>query len=169
MFIHFSYSIKYYCFKGFFEAMRHIRKKTSNCVKFRKKRPTDKGYVEITSIEKGKGIGCWSEVGYMGRRQGLNLQKSKCMAVSVIVHELMHSLGFYHEQSRYDRDGYVTILKENIRKDKFGRIKYGNFIKRPKTDADLMDTPYDYCSIMHYKSYSFGKVSLHPNLEGLIL
>ena len=168
MFIHFSYSIKYYCFKGFFEAMRHIRKKTSNCVKFRKKRPTDKGYVEITSIEKGKGIGCWSEVGYLGRRQGLNLQKSKCMAVKVIVHELMHALGFLHEQNRYDRDGYVNIAWGNIKKDKYGRDKSGNFKKRPKNVEDTLGTPYDFCSIMHYASDTMGKVDMHPNLKGLI-
>lgn len=31
----------------------------------------------------------------------------------------MHALGFYHEQSRYDRDEFVHVYTSNIQKGKF--------------------------------------------------
>lgn len=69
---------------------------TKTCVKFV---PRDskkhRDYVYIHPDD-----GCYSLVGRVGGRQPLSLD-SGCIQTGTIVHELMHTVGFFHEQSRY--------------------------------------------------------------------
>ena len=64
--------------------------------------------------------GCWAYVGKQGGEQVVNLTPPGCMEEEHITHEVLHSLGFYHEQNRPDRDQHVRILEENIRENKRG-------------------------------------------------
>jgi len=66
------------------------------------------------------------------------------------IHELMHAMGFYHEQSRKDRDEYVDIKFENIEEG-----KQHNFKKVDDINA-LTIGEYDYCSLMHYQKTAFS-------------
>ncbi|EDO48473.1 predicted protein, partial [Nematostella vectensis] len=62
---------------------------------------------------------------------------------------LGHALGLQHEQSRPDRDSYVTINWENIVED-----------DKPKFTRNNMDTfglAYDYQSLMHFEEKAFSK------------
>lgn len=87
--------------------------------------------------------GCYSLVGRVGGRQPLSLD-SGCIQTGTIIHELMHTVGFFHEQSRYDRDQYIDIIWPNVvngADDQFE--KYGTSV------IDQLNEPYDYSSIMH--------------------
>lgn len=49
--------------------------------------------------------------------QDLSLQDDStgtCMTHDIVVHELLHAVGLYHEQSRFDRNSYVTVNYNNI-------------------------------------------------------
>jgi len=116
------------------------------CLKFIK-RTNERHYIDFK-----KGGGCSSPVGrsnYGANRVSLG---KGCWWRSTIMHEIGHSLGFHHEQSRPDRDNYVKILSYNI----YQGMDF-NFEKEKQADIDSRNTPYDYRSMMHYSWNAFGK------------
>lgn len=80
------------------------------CLRF-KPRTNEKDYISLASDN----TGCWSYIGRIGGEQTINLQNPGCVGKGTIIHEIMHAVGFWHEQSRVDRDDYVTINFKNIR------------------------------------------------------
>lgn len=88
--------------------------RTHTCINF-VKRTNEKDYISIES----KNTGCWSSVGKIGRKQSLNLQSPGCTSrIGTTLHELMHALGFVHEQNRADRDDHVRVIFANIKPSK---------------------------------------------------
>ncbi|MCO7223548.1 pre-peptidase C-terminal domain-containing protein [Pleionea sp. CnH1-48] len=86
----------------------------------------------------------FATVGMIGGRQ--NLSMNNWEVLYIIVHELGHSLGMWHEQQRADRDNYVEIKTENVKPG-----ETHNFTARnTSTDGD-----YDFLSIMHYGLKAF--------------
>ena len=73
-----------------------------------------------------------------------------------MVHELMHTIGFWHEHTRPDRDEYVRINEWNIDTRK---LPIHNFNKRKRWEANINGGEYDYCSIMHYSLSAGAKAS----------
>ncbi|KAG5343238.1 MEP1A protein, partial [Acromyrmex heyeri] len=67
------------------------------------------------------------------------------------IHEILHTLGVYHEHMRPDRDEYINIIWENMRKeDEFNFELLNNSIV---TNYGLL---YDYDSTMHYSMIAFS-------------
>lgn len=46
--------------------------------------------------------------------QFIYLTPSCLLEKGVILHEILHALGMFHEQSRPDRDDYVNLYRDNI-------------------------------------------------------
>ena len=56
---------------------------------------------------------CNAYVGYHRGRNIINLAPP-CFTKGLVLHEIGHGLGLYHEHSRPDRDEYITIIKANM-------------------------------------------------------
>eukprot|EP00095_Tigriopus_kingsejongensis_P012114 maker-scaffold97_size377342-snap-gene-1.15 protein:Tk12114 transcript:maker-scaffold97_size377342-snap-gene-1.15-mRNA-1 annotation:"zinc metalloproteinase nas-8-like" len=103
----------------------------------------------LVLIKRGRG-GCGSSsVGRQGGRQTLSISVG-CFNDRTIIHEFIHAFGYYHEQSRPDRDSFVRIVFNNIR-----RQNQHNF--RKQVNGLTFNVPYDGLSIMHYSSRAFSK------------
>ena len=85
---------------------------------------------------------CSSAVGRVGGGQTVSLDDG-CIYTDIVQHELMHSVGFWHEQSRYDRDDYVIIHWDNIQPG-----KEHNFDKYSYDQVLLTGNLYDYSNNM---------------------
>ena len=114
----------------------------------------DRDYV----LFRDTGFDCSSYVGRVGGAQAIEV--GGCGRGS-IPHEILHAAGFYHEQSRNDRDEHVTI--------NWGEISPGHEKNFRKNSSSQDVGPYDYSSIMHYSARAFsrtGRPTIVPKVAG---
>ncbi len=117
---------------------------SNTCLRFAP-RTTQKDFVHFTSLTSK----CSSNVGRRGGNQTIKI-KSTC-SFGNVVHEIGHTIGFWHEHSRPDRDSYIRIMSKNIASG-----KHNNFLMRTHQEVDSLQVGYDYGSIMHYRTTSFS-------------
>ncbi|CAH2325878.1 novel hatching enzymes [Pelobates cultripes] len=100
--------------------------------------------------------GCWSSIGMVQGGQVISLMIPDCMNKGIVQHELNHALGFQHEQSRSDRDQYVTVLPQNIDPENLHHFEVA--------ETHRLGVEYDFESVMHYSMYAFTNTPGQPTL-----
>ncbi|KAJ8314965.1 LOW QUALITY PROTEIN: hypothetical protein KUTeg_007115, partial [Tegillarca granosa] len=128
--------------RGIRKAMKHITENT--CIKFKKKKNKHPDHIRFISEP-----GCWSLIGRVGGEQKLSLGRG-CEQTGTAIHEILHALGVWHEQSRPDRDNFVKVILDNV-SPRFVK----DFEKLNSNFTTNRGYPYDYSSIMHYSERSF--------------
>jgi hypothetical protein len=95
------YFVKAQQIKIIYEGMDTIERQTKNfdgtkCIQFLK-RDKQTNFINIVN-----GQGCFSYVGKFVEKQSqlMSLNENKCLTKKTVAHELMHALGFQHEQVR---------------------------------------------------------------------
>nr|QNH72423.1 toxin candidate TRINITY_DN36730_c0_g1_i5 [Pachycerianthus maua] len=127
------------------QAFQEFAKHT--CIVFRPRNEQDQHWIRIVSDPTQ---GCSSLVGrnfVAVGPQPVNLAVPMCQKAGIVMHELMHAIGFWHEQSRFDRGKYVRVNWENIPPN-----ARENFNRRHFSQIDYLETPYDVHSVMHYRN-----------------
>jgi len=92
---------------------------------------------------------CEAIVGRAGGEQQVG--GSATCTLATILHEMGHTVGLWHEQSRPDRNTYVSVNYGNLIKGSIGNFNqiYDN--------AQTFGTFFDYASIMEYPAFAFSR------------
>uniref|UniRef100_A0A914DF99 Metalloendopeptidase n=1 Tax=Acrobeloides nanus TaxID=290746 RepID=A0A914DF99_9BILA len=130
-------------------AMVSIERNT--CIRFKPR----KGEEDFLDLHNKEGEGCYTTVGRMPGQNIVMLESNNlatCIEHDIVIHELMHTIGLWHEHMRYDRDDYIKVHYENI------DPTYNNqFDKISHQESTTYGIKYDYKSVMHYARDAFSK------------
>ncbi|KAI5694583.1 hypothetical protein M8J75_001590 [Diaphorina citri] len=132
------------------------------CVKFVPWDGKAKDYLLIWPIKYP--AGCWSYVGRYGGAQIVSLEPPDVNSDNCIggegrpMHELLHALGLFHEQSRSDRDKFVKINLDNV------IPAFKNNFNKQSLKNTTYKFEYDYDSIMHYGPHFFSADKSKPTI-----
>jgi hypothetical protein len=116
---------------------------------------------------------CYSLLGRVGGIQPIQLAEG-CQSQEIL-HEIMHALGFIHQQSRQDRDQFIEVLWQNIEKKFWSQysIVPESFMEGERGFV------FDYASIMLYRPSAFavrsdvltmkskGEDTIRPSQDGM--
>ncbi len=118
-------------------AIQHWESKTA--IRF-VPRTNQADYIEFTGSNSNN-----SFIGRKGGAQTVNfVQNSSC----TLIHELGHAIGFFHEQSRADRNSFISINWNNIRPEM--QFNFQTYVEQGENGLDI--GTFDFESIMLYPS-----------------
>jgi Astacin (Peptidase family M12A) len=123
-------------------------------------RTTQSGFLAITHDETqnpSEPSPCFGSLGQIGRgRPGrLNLGTG-CVFSRIMLHEMGHIVGLFHEHQRPDRDNFVTVDTSNVQPNALGALS--------KITGAVNASGYDLGSIMHYDAYAFAIDRTRPTI-----
>jgi hypothetical protein len=95
-------------------------------------------------------------------QQFINLDKNiECTnKKGVVMHEILHTLGFHHMHTHTSRDQYIKLYPRNIKNFNTNQ----NYFLNDASRVSSFNTPYDFFSIMHYPPFnSDGQRVIKPH------
>ncbi len=111
-------------------------------------RSTEAAYVHIRPTADNV---CNANIGRGGGLQFVNLGPN--CPTGTVIHELGHTVGLWHEQSRADRDANVIVQWGNIQPGM--EFNFQTYLEQGFGGQDV--GPYDIGSIMHYDAWAFSR------------
>lgn len=120
-------------------AIDKINETTNLCVR---ERNDESDFIRFERIS----TGCYVfGIGNTGGAQTVNLGDG-CVSQGVIIHEILHKAGFYHEQNRPDRDDFITVNFDNLENSWKSQFR--------AQGGEVASGTYDFTSIMHYPQFN---------------
>jgi hypothetical protein len=96
-------------------------------------------------------IGGSSELGMTGGQQIILISSPSNADTGSAIHEILHALGFFHEQSRADRNNYIVVYPQNI-VSKY-QSQFNTYLQDGINGIEI--GTFDFDSIMLYPSTAF--------------
>lgn len=135
-----------------------FRQGASPDVTFVRRDPNNPAHANYLLIKGVSGNVSSSNVGVQGG--GQEVEQGAQVNNYVMAHEFCHALGFWHEHTRPDRDGYIDVWYSRV----FPPQYQYNFDIVPGSQwaPGTRSLPYDFDSVMHYAATSF----MDPSCDG---
>ncbi len=109
-------------------------------------------YVNFNFDANDNSAQCEATIGRAGGEQqvgGSGGSINPC-TITTILHEMGHTVGLWHEQTRADRNTYIAV--------NYGNVIKGSFYNYDQiSDNAQQNTLFDYASIMEYPAFSFSR------------